>query len=167
MRRALGIVLVLAVIGGVMAIGFGAYQAGVDVGLSQSGQTVQIVRGAGPGYGYHPFFPFGFFLFPLGILVVFLLIGGMFRRRHWMGGPGYYGACSQVAGGPMGHHGPQGPGPWGPGPWGAGRCGPGPWRESTPEPDDANTTTTSEPSPDPTATRAEHSSTGGAGSSGA
>jgi hypothetical protein len=162
MRRAFGILLVVAVIAGVMAIGFGAYQAGVDVGLSQSGQTVQVVGGAGMVYGYHPFFPFGFFLFPLGLLFVFLLIGGMFRRRHWMGGPGYYGLGSSATGGPADHYGPRGPGPWGHGP-----CGHGPWGGSTFGPGGAPGTPTSGTSPDPMATRPEDSSAGGEGSSGA
>ena len=162
MRRALGIVLVLVVIAGVMAIGFGAYQAGVDVGLSQSGQTVQVVGGAGWAYGYHPFFPFGFFLFPLGLLFVFLLIGGMFRRRHWMGGPGYYGTCSPATGGPAGRYGAHGPGPWA-----AGTCGHGPWGGSTPGAGDATSAPTSGTNPDATATCAGNSSTGGEGSSGA
>jgi hypothetical protein len=80
----------------VLSIGFGAYRAGqrseVVTRTVGDGEVVRVIDG-GWGHGPGP----GFFLFPLLIvvLVVLLVRGG----RHWHGGWGR----------------PYGPGPWGPG----------------------------------------------------
>jgi hypothetical protein len=91
------LVLLLVILGGI-AIGVGAYNAGLAEGLEQSGRATEVVRvigpGFGPGFGWG--FPFGLFLFPLFFIGIFLLVRGAFWRRRW-DGPGY------------GH---GGPGPW-------------------------------------------------------
>jgi hypothetical protein len=88
MRRGAWIAaLVLVVLAGI-AIGVGAYNAGVSHGLEQTGRAVEVVR-VGRGYG---FFPFGFFLFPLFFFGLFFLIRSAFWGRrghgHWEAGPG-------------------------------------------------------------------------------
>jgi hypothetical protein len=92
MRRAFWIGVLLLVILAGIGIGVGAYHAGFNQGLEDSGRAVEVVRVVGHGYG----FPFGLFLFPLFLIGIFLLIRGASWRRRW-GGPG--------------------PGGWGPGPW--------------------------------------------------
>jgi hypothetical protein len=76
-------VLLVAVLGGI-AIGIGAYNAGVSHGLAQADHATQVVRVVGPGFG----FPFGLFLFPLFFLGVFALARGVFGRHRWAG-PGH------------------------------------------------------------------------------
>jgi hypothetical protein len=117
MRRAIGIGLValfVVLIG--IVIGVGSYNAGVSEGISQglarSGESVEVVRvvgrGYGPGFG---FFPFGFLLFPLFVIGAFLLLRVAFWRGRWGGG--------------YGPRGWGGPGPWGP----RGQWGPGGWQD--------------------------------------
>jgi hypothetical protein len=97
MRRAFGIgALILIILMGV-AIGVGAYHAGVTHGLAQAADGGRIVRVVGPEEG---FFPFGLFLFPLFFFLVLFLARGLFWRRRWYGNGSW---------GPD-HHG--GPGPW-------------------------------------------------------
>jgi hypothetical protein len=87
MRRAFGIgALILTILVGV-AIGVGAYHAGVTHGLAQAAGDGRVVRVVGPEEG---FFPFGLFLFPLFFFLVFGLARGLFWRRRW-GGPGPWG----------------------------------------------------------------------------
>jgi hypothetical protein len=86
MRRtwAIGVLLLLILAG--VAIGVGAYHAGVTHGLTEAREGRQVIRVVGPGFG---FFPFGFFLFPL----FFFLIVGLFRFAFWgrrWGGPGQW-----------------------------------------------------------------------------
>jgi hypothetical protein len=101
MRRGFGIAaLVLVILAGV-AIGVGAYHAGVSHGLAEAATGGQIVRVVGPGYGYG-FFPFGIFLFPLFFFLVFGLMRAAFWGRRWGGHD----------------HPHKGPGPWGEGPGG-------------------------------------------------
>jgi hypothetical protein len=98
MRRGFGIAaLVLVILAGV-AIGTGAYHAGVSHGLAEAASGGQVVRVVGPGYGYGwGFFPFGIFLFPLFFFAVFALLRGAFWGRRWGGhdhphkGPGWSG----------------------------------------------------------------------------
>jgi hypothetical protein len=98
MRRGFGIAaLVLVILAGV-AIGVGAYHAGVAHGLAEAASGGQIVRVVGPGYGYG-FFPFGIFLFPLFFFLVFGLLRAAFWGRRWGGHD----------------HPHKGPGPWGEG----------------------------------------------------
>lgn len=99
MRRTMvvgaAILAVLAVIG----IGVVAFNAGIDEGVSRqlasSGDTGQVVRVVGHGWGYGPRFgfPFGLILFPLFIIGIVLLVRGAFWRGRWggarWGGPGY------------------------------------------------------------------------------
>ena len=82
MRRATWIFVALLLILGGVAIGVGAYNAGVSHGLTQAGHASQIVRVVGPPYG---FFPFGFFLFPLFFFGILFLIRGAFWGRRWHG----------------------------------------------------------------------------------
>jgi hypothetical protein len=104
MRRAIVIGVVLLAI--VTGIGIGAYNLGVNEGISQglerNGQVTEVVRVVGPGFhaGYG-FFPFGLLLFPLLVIGTILLVRGAFWRGRW-GGP------------PTRRYG-YGPGPWG---WG-------------------------------------------------
>lgn len=84
MRRGFGIVMLVLVILAGIAIGIGAYNAGVNHGLAEAQTGGQIVRVVGPGYGYG-FFPFGLFLFP----VFFFLIFGLFRFAFWRGRGGW------------------------------------------------------------------------------
>jgi hypothetical protein len=83
----IGIVLLLVLAG--VAIGVGAYHAGVNHGLSEASnaRVVHIVDGYGGG------FPFGLVFFPLFFFGIFFLVRGAAWRRH---------------GGPWGHH--HGPG---------------------------------------------------------
>ena len=85
MRRAfvVGLVLLLALAG--VAIGIGAYHAGVNHGLDEVASGARVVRVVGPGYDG---FPFGLFLFPLLFIGFFLLLRGAFWGRRW-GGPGH------------------------------------------------------------------------------
>jgi hypothetical protein len=102
MRRGIGIaVLLLAILAGI-AIGVGAYHAGVSHGLAEAASGGRVVRVVGPGYG---FFPFGLFLFPLFLFAIFALFRFAWWGRRWGGG---YGP------GP-GHGHDHGPGPWGEG----------------------------------------------------
>jgi len=89
MRRTFGIGVLLLVILGGIAIGLGAYHAGVNHGLTEaSNARVVHVEERGPG-------GFGFIFFPLFFIGLFLLLRGAHWRRHWHGG------------GPWGHgHGP-------------------------------------------------------------
>jgi hypothetical protein len=92
MRRWIGIGTVLLVILAGIAIGVGAYNAGVSAGVSQglrrSGQAVEVVRVVGPGFGHgYGFFPFGLVLFPLLVVGGILLLRAAFWRGRW-GGPG-------------------------------------------------------------------------------
>jgi hypothetical protein len=84
MRRAfvIGLVLLLGLAG--VAIGVGAYHAGVNHGLDQVASGARVVRVVDPGYDG---FPFGLFLFPLVFIGFFLLLRGAFWGRRW-GGPG-------------------------------------------------------------------------------
>jgi hypothetical protein len=82
MRRSMWIGALLLVILGGIAIGVGAYNAGVSHGLSQAAHSDQVVRVIGPGFG----FPFGLFLFPLFFFAIFALVRGAFWRRRWEGG---------------------------------------------------------------------------------
>jgi hypothetical protein len=86
----MAIVVLLVVILGGVAIGIGAYNAGVSHGLVQAATGTQVVRVVGPGWG---FFPFGLFLFPLFFFLIFGLLRVAFIGRRWGGhGPGRPGA---------------------------------------------------------------------------
>lgn len=107
-RVIVGILLVLALVVGGVAVGRSAYQAGLARGLADSGQVGQNTPpGQGeprPGprpypyygpYGWHGPWGFGFgffgFLFPLLFLfLIFGLVRGLFWRGHG-GPPGYWG----------------------------------------------------------------------------
>jgi hypothetical protein len=97
MRRgwAIALAAILAV-GLLVAVGVGAYHAGVDAGVTRgadAGHVVEVV--GGPAYGWHGgfFFPFGFLFLPLliigGILLVRVAVGGPRWGRGWGYGPGY------------------------------------------------------------------------------
>src|ERR1700694_759036 len=95
-RVVLGIVVVLLLVVGAVAVGGYAYNVGVAQGLANSGKLV-APQGDGVGvapfyygapYFYHPFgFGFGFLgcLFPL---LGFFLIFGLIRALFWRGGWG-------------------------------------------------------------------------------
>ncbi len=99
MRRGMAIVvLLLAILGGV-AIGVGAYHAGVTHGLAQSATGGQVVRVIGPGYGWG-FFPFGIFLFPLFFFLIFGLLRVALFGGRWNGyGPGGWDKAQDHGGG--------------------------------------------------------------------
>jgi hypothetical protein len=82
MQRARWILVVLLLVLGGVAVGVGAYNAGVSHGLTQAGHASQIVRVVGPRDG---FFPFGFFLVPLFFFGILFLIRAAFWGR-WHGG---------------------------------------------------------------------------------
>lgn len=99
MRRGfwVGALLVLIVVA--IGAGVGAYNVGFDAGLEEAetagGEVVRVV-GDRWGRGGGLFFPFGFLLFPLFFIGIFLLIRAAFWGRHdrgdwapgpWRGGP--------------------------------------------------------------------------------
>jgi hypothetical protein len=114
MRRTMAVGLAILAVLAVVGIGFAAYNAGVDEGISRElaerGDTDEVVRVVGHGYGYgwgRGFgFPFGLILFPLFVIGIVLLVRGAFGRGRW-GGPGWWGPGGYRPGG----YGP--PGPWG------------------------------------------------------
>ncbi len=88
MRRGFGIVVLMLVVLAGIAIGVGAYNAGVSHGLAEAANGGQVVHVVGPGYGFG-FFPFGLFLFPLFLFGIFALFRFAFWGRRWGGyGPG-------------------------------------------------------------------------------
>jgi hypothetical protein len=99
MRRGWALAVLLLVILAGIAIGVGAYNAGVSHGLAQAREGGQVVRVVGPGYGFG-FFPFGLFLFPLFLFLIFGLFRAAFWGRRWGGpgghwdGPGHEGSSS-------------------------------------------------------------------------
>jgi hypothetical protein len=98
-------VAAVALIGVLVAIGVGVYDAGVSAGLTQQGAAVAsgapTVVYAGPyvahGWGWGPGFGFfGIFFWILGIFLVFGLIRAAFGfgrggHRGWRGAYGRYG----------------------------------------------------------------------------
>ncbi len=97
-----GIVLLLVLVGGAVAVGWSAYNMGFAQGAAQSGTQVgpQAVAPVPVPYYYGPyapymFHPFGFlgclaplfFLFLVFFLFRMVLWGGMGRRHHWGWGP--------------------------------------------------------------------------------
>ena len=104
MRRTMVVGAVILAIVAMVGIGFAAFNAGVDEGISrdlaQSQNGAQVVRvvGHGYGYGYGRGFPFGLILFPLFIIGIVLLVRGAFVRGRW-GGPRWWGRSGVGAGG--------------------------------------------------------------------
>ena len=98
MRRSMVVGAVILAVLAVIGIGFAAFNAGVDEGISRelarSGDG-NVVRGVGHGYGYgygRGFgFPFGLILFPLFIIGIVLLVRGAFWRGRWGGPPRWWG----------------------------------------------------------------------------
>jgi hypothetical protein len=93
-----------------LTVGIGAYQAGQDDEIvTRTVDGGEVVRVVDDGRDFFP----GFFLFPLLIILLVVLLARA-GRRHW--------------GRPYGPGGPGGPG-WGPGYWagGPGQPGRGPW----------------------------------------
>ena len=98
---AVGIVLVLAIVGGAAALGYSAYNAGVAKGLAQGGTSgAPAEPGAVAPYFYAPygFRHYGFGFGPFGCLIpllfFFLIFGAMrmlFWPRRWGWGPGGWG----------------------------------------------------------------------------
>jgi hypothetical protein len=103
-RIVAGIVLVLVLIGGAVALGWTAYGMGLAQGAAQGGEQLSPQAGApvpAPFYygGYAPyrFHPYGFgflgclaplfFLFLVFFLFRMVFWGGMGRHRHWGWGP--------------------------------------------------------------------------------
>jgi hypothetical protein len=89
------VLLVLILVGGAVALGIGAYNAGLTQGLIDSGQVAPGGYIGGPyvggwGYGWGHGIGFGFFGFLGTLLFIFLLIG-LFRAAFGAGrgwGPG-------------------------------------------------------------------------------
>jgi len=98
-------------------VGFGAYQAGVEHGIEQSGKIVVSAPAPGaypypypyPYYGWHGPWHFGFFG-PLFFLAFwFIVIRGLFWRRAWHPGYAGYGGWQSRYGGGCGPGGPRDP----------------------------------------------------------
>ncbi|HEU0235630.1 MAG TPA: hypothetical protein VFR14_04210 [Candidatus Limnocylindrales bacterium] len=101
-RTFLRVLLILIIGLGAVALGVGAYQAGLAAGLAADGSVVAPVP---PyyGYGWHPFgYGFGVFSF-IGLILFVLLFAAIVRAAAW-GGHGPRGG---------GHAGWGGPGRWG------------------------------------------------------
>ena len=117
MRRTMVVGAAILAILAVIGVGVAAFNAGVDQGVSQElargGDTQQVVRVVGHGWGYGRGFgfPFGLILFPLFVIGIVLLLRGAFWRGRWGGGPRWWGP------GGYGPGGPGGPGGYGPS-WG-------------------------------------------------
>jgi hypothetical protein len=79
MRRGMwiGVLLLMVLVG--VAVGVGAYNAGLSEGLERTGSATEVVRYVGPGFG----FGFGWLLFPLFFFGIFFLLRGAFWRRRW------------------------------------------------------------------------------------
>jgi hypothetical protein len=92
MRRGTWIAVAVLVILLGIAVGVGAYNAGLHQGLEDGGRAVEVVRVV-DGRG---FFPFGLILFPLFLFGIFAVVRAVFWRGRWGG-----------------HR----TGQWGPGPW--------------------------------------------------
>jgi hypothetical protein len=114
MRRTMVVGAAILAILAVVGVGVAAFNAGVDQGVSQElargGDSQQVVRVVGHGWGYGRGFgfPFGLILFPLFVIGIVLLLRGAFWRGRWGGGPRWWGP---------GGYGPGGPGGYGPS-WG-------------------------------------------------
>ena len=117
-RGILGFLATLIVVGLLIAVGAGVYQAGVaqgivDAGRFPAGATVPVA-GAGYGYGWHGPDLFGLLIGLFFLFILFRIIGGAFfggRGRGW----GHHG---------YGRHGYGDGSGWGPG------DGPRSWREA-------------------------------------
>jgi uncharacterized membrane protein len=83
MRRGMWIAVIVLVALVAVAVGIGAYNAGMSQGLEETGRAGEVVRVVGPGYGV---FPFGFVFPLLFFFLIFFLIRGAFWGRRW--GPG-------------------------------------------------------------------------------
>jgi hypothetical protein len=89
-----------------LAVGIGSYRAGQrDELVTRSVENGEVVRVVEHGRDFFP----GFFVFPLLVILLVVLVARAGRRHGY--GPGYRGGWG---------YGPGGPGGWGPGP-----CGPG------------------------------------------
>ena len=89
MRRGFGLGAAILVILLLVGVGIGAYNVGLDEGIQQAGNGVEVVRYVGHhGFGFFPFFLF----FPLFFLALFAFKGAMWRRHGDHGhGPGGHG----------------------------------------------------------------------------
>src|SRR5690349_2708183 len=108
----------LVVVGILVSVGVGIYQAGLAQGVVDAGRlpagAVVPVAGYGYGWGFHGFGIFGLLFGIFFLFLIFRLIGAAFGRgRGW--GPGRYGHGSWSKG-------------YGPGFGGPGAGGPEAWR---------------------------------------
>src|SRR5689334_12777925 len=87
-----GMAIAALLIAGAVAIGVGAYNAGVAQGLVESGRLIAAPQ-AGTPYVYVWPRPWGFGFFPFFPLVVlflfFFAVRGLFWRSRWHGGGRY------------------------------------------------------------------------------
>jgi hypothetical protein len=90
------VVLGVALVVGVIALGVGVYQAGYAAGLATDGGTVIPPVAYGYGWGWHG--GFGIFGF-LGFLLFLFLLFSLFRAMAW-GGRGWRGPGGYRPGGP-------------------------------------------------------------------
>jgi len=94
MRRGFGFGLLILVILAGVAIGVGAYNAGLDEGIARgvqdAAETSQVIRVVGGGF--RDGFPFGLIFFPLFLFGMFALFRGKFRGGRWghHDGPGHH-----------------------------------------------------------------------------
>jgi hypothetical protein len=87
-----GMAIAALVIAGAVAIGVGAYNAGVAQGIVESGRLIAAPQTATPyvyvwprpwGFGFFPFFPF------VMLLLFFFVVRGLFWRNRWHGSGRY------------------------------------------------------------------------------
>jgi hypothetical protein len=106
MRRGIGLVVLILLIAGGVALGVGAYNAGVNHGEAQalvdSANGTQVVHVVETGRGWG-FLPFGFLFFPFLLFGFFALMRIMFWRRAW-GHHGHGHGPGGPMGGPMTNH---------------------------------------------------------------
>ena len=98
-----GILIAVLALAAAVAIGLGAYNAGVAQGIAESGRAVAALPpGATPVYLW-PYRGFGFGFFPFFVLLFlfFVLRGVIWRRQRWYGWGGGWGpGCGYYRGVP-------------------------------------------------------------------
>ena len=101
-RRIMIVVLIVLVLAALAtAVGIGAYHAGYNNGIIDTGHMARVVPDGGyymhPGWGFG-FFP-GFFIFPLVVLLLIALVFWRRPLRRWWG-YGHCGPAGWASGGP-------------------------------------------------------------------